>query len=157
MEKLNHWLSLIANLGVILGIVFLAVEIQQNTNALRAQTRDSISHRQVEWFTNIGSNQYAAATLQKGSRSTDPLELNDAQSLSFMFLVQSNMRMWENEYYQYKIGLFDDKEFEPRLERWKFITRAPGRREVWQSVRSGYSPDFRALMDEMHGYEPVTD
>ena len=36
MEKANQWLGLLANLGVIAGIVFLAYEIQVNTDAVRS-------------------------------------------------------------------------------------------------------------------------
>lgn len=33
-EKINTWLSLLANFGVLIGIIFLAIEIQQNNNLL---------------------------------------------------------------------------------------------------------------------------
>ena len=46
MNKLNERLTLIANLSVVLGIVFLAVELQQNTQAIQAQTRDSLTEKQ---------------------------------------------------------------------------------------------------------------
>jgi hypothetical protein len=39
MSKLERWLTLVANLSVVAGIVFLAVELQQNTEAIQAQTR----------------------------------------------------------------------------------------------------------------------
>ena len=34
-DKLNKWLSLFANVGVLAGIIFLAVEIGQNTETIR--------------------------------------------------------------------------------------------------------------------------
>ena len=43
MEKLNHLLTLLANIGVIAGIIFLAVEINQNTDMMRAQTRSAVT------------------------------------------------------------------------------------------------------------------
>ena len=39
LNKLNQWLTLSANFGVIAGIIFLAVEIQQNNELLEAQSR----------------------------------------------------------------------------------------------------------------------
>ena len=39
MSKLNERLTLVANLSVVVGIVFLAVELQQNTSAVQAQTQ----------------------------------------------------------------------------------------------------------------------
>ena len=38
MSKLNERLTLVANLSVVVGIVFLAVEMRNNTQALQAQT-----------------------------------------------------------------------------------------------------------------------
>ena len=38
-DRLNRWLTLIANLGVVAGLVFLAVELNQNTKATIAEAR----------------------------------------------------------------------------------------------------------------------
>ena len=43
LDKLNAWLTLIANFGVIAGLIFLAYEIRQNTTQLRAEASYSIS------------------------------------------------------------------------------------------------------------------
>ena len=40
-EKLNSWLTLGANIGVLIGLVLLIVEIQQNTEMMRAQINQS--------------------------------------------------------------------------------------------------------------------
>ena len=37
-KSLNQWLTLIANLGVLLGIIFLVIEINQNTEAIRIES-----------------------------------------------------------------------------------------------------------------------
>ena len=42
MDRLNQWLTLLANLAVLVGIVFVALEIQQNTEATHAQTREAV-------------------------------------------------------------------------------------------------------------------
>ena len=36
-DKFNRWLTLTANLGILIGLVLLIVEIQQNTDLMRAQ------------------------------------------------------------------------------------------------------------------------
>jgi hypothetical protein len=38
MERLNQWLGLVANFGVVIGIVFLAYEMRLNTNAMLSGT-----------------------------------------------------------------------------------------------------------------------
>ena len=42
-DRLNHWLTLGANIGVLAGIIFLALEIQQNTAATHSSTVQSIT------------------------------------------------------------------------------------------------------------------
>ena len=55
MNKPNERLTLIANLSVVVGIIFLAVELQQNTQAVEAQTRDSITSKQMEFSHTIST------------------------------------------------------------------------------------------------------
>ena len=50
MDKLNQRLTLIANISVVLGIIFLAVELRQNTEAIQAQTGDSITEKQMTYL-----------------------------------------------------------------------------------------------------------
>ena len=46
-ESLNRWLTLGANLGVIAGIIFLAIELRQNNELLAADAR--FNRLQVTW------------------------------------------------------------------------------------------------------------
>ena len=59
---LNKWLSLVANIGVVAGIILLAVEVRQN-QAVLEQTRDSLlldsSHLDVSRFTDWRTQQIA--------------------------------------------------------------------------------------------------
>ncbi len=45
-DRLNHWLTLFANIGVLAGIVFLALEIRQNSELARLQFAED---RQALW------------------------------------------------------------------------------------------------------------
>ena len=49
-DRLNRWLSLGANVGVLVGIIFLAAEIRQNSNLARLQFSDErvVSFQQGE-------------------------------------------------------------------------------------------------------------
>ena len=157
MERLNAWLGVIANFGVIVGIAFLALEIEQNTTAMKAQTRNALSEQQTEWLLEVGLSEEARNLIFRGNQFQDAADLQGPDGLGYSFLMQSNLRMWENEYYQYKLGLFDDEEFKPRVDRWRFIASNPGRKVVWAAARAGYSPGFRELMDKIHGFSEETE
>jgi hypothetical protein len=36
LDKLNKWLTLVANIAILGGLVFLVLELRQNTNAIRS-------------------------------------------------------------------------------------------------------------------------
>lgn len=148
MEKLNHWLALLANFGVIAGIVFLAIEIRQNTEMMQSQTRDSITEKQIALF-----GWWATDTENNRIRNLgDRLELEEdsAEAAQYVWMVAGNLRLWENEWYQYQQGLFEPAEFEPRLNIWRNMVNSPGVIRVWEGgQRDAFSPEFAALIDSL--------
>ena len=49
LTKANEIISFIANVGVIGSILFLGLEMRQNTEMIRSQTRDAITEKQMMW------------------------------------------------------------------------------------------------------------
>ena len=57
--------------------------------------------------------------------------------------------MWENEFLQYKQGLFEAKEFEARLEMWRTTIIIPPYLVLWESQRYSFSPSFVEFVDTL--------
>ncbi|MEZ5553802.1 MAG: hypothetical protein R3E82_23195 [Pseudomonadales bacterium] len=147
MNRLNQWLTLLANFGVLVGIGFLAIEIRQNTDMMKAQIRDSMSEKQMlgsEW---MGTNEYAADIYVRGVAGL--LEPGTKEYASFSFLLAGIWREWENSHYQYERGLYESSEFEPRIGRWRYNMRSVAVRELWIQTKGTYSPAFRERLDEI--------
>lgn len=145
-EKLNQWLSLLANIGVLLGIIFLAVEMRQNTAMMQAQTRDAITGKQMDFYSQILSTPEITENFIVRSGYVDEFELGLAQTNN---LYRSQLRMWENEWYQYQQGLFDDEEFEPRMNLWRTSLDAQPYVDFWNLIRNTHSPSFREQIDQI--------
>ena len=147
-EKLDRLLTLLANLGVIAGIIFLAIEIRQNTEMVRSQTRDSITEKQIalfEWWATSTENNRVRIL---GDRLE--LDLDSPEAAQYAWMIAGNLRLWENEWYQYQRGLFEPEEFEPRLNIWRRMVNSPGVVRVWnEGQREAFSPEFAALIDSL--------
>ena len=145
MEKLNHWLTLSANLGVLTGIVFLAMELKQNSEMTAAQTRSELSQSVINLIEMERHPILVEANLklQRG----DELELLDVYYLDNM--ANATLRHWENTYYQYQNGLFDDQEFEADFEVWREAMQTSSYRDHWQERRATYSQSFRNVIDQL--------
>jgi hypothetical protein len=150
MSRFNERLTTAANLAVIAGIVFLAAEVRQNTKAIRAQTRDAITEKQMEYYGWVATNPELARVFTKGNRlGRSELDGESGEVMMYLYAVHGILREYENSYYQYQQGLFSDEEFEVRLERWRVGMATKGWRDVWAGGRLGYSPDFRAEIDRI--------
>ena len=150
LEKLNQSITLLANLGVLAGIIFLAMEIQQNTHMMQAQTRDAITEKQLTFYTSMfGDSETLESLINMTSLALGERPANRLDGERFRYISTATFRMWENEWYQYQSGLFDQAEFEPRLENWKGVMRVPIYRTRWQGISNQFSPEFRQLLNEM--------
>ena len=146
--KINDWMTLIANVSVVAGIVFLAAELRQNTNAIRAQTRDSVTEKQLVVFQSIATTPELAEAWSVGlAGGLEALE--PAERPMLLFWVIAVLRAWENEYSQYERGLFSSEEFLPRMERWRRNMEFELYRSTWAENRDSFSPAFRAAIDAM--------
>ncbi|NKB32421.1 MAG: hypothetical protein GKR91_04920 [Pseudomonadales bacterium] len=148
ISKLNEWFTLTANLGVIAGIIFLGFEIQQNTEMMQAQTRDSMSEKQMDWFMGIATNLDTAEihnTFQREGLNNP--EREPFEEMAFIFTIFAGLRMWENEWYQYQKGLYEEEEFLARSRAWPGALRQTGYSQVWEDVRLQYAPEFGEYLD----------
>ena len=146
-SKLNERLTLIANLSVVVGIIFLAVELQQNTQAIQAQTRDSLTEKQMEFYGWLATNRDLAEV--EGTAFASGLDaLDPVQRRMWFGYVNAVLREWENSHYQYERGLFTAPEFETRSLAWQAV-RSPAFLEVWDSRRELFAHSFRAEIDRI--------
>jgi len=148
-EKLNNWLSLLGNVGVIVGIIFLAIEISQNTDMMRSQTRDSITGKNLDLLMAIGADEYASDIFSRGMNSElEGAVADSGESFSFFYMFQGTVRIWENEWYQYQQGMFDDDEFAARKRSWSRAMSPPGAKDMWERIKPMFSEEFQNAMDE---------
>jgi hypothetical protein len=107
LDNFNKWLTLTANVGVLAGIVFLAVEIQQSRQATVAATYQARQSEIQESDQNFALSDYLPPIYEK-------LNSEGLDSLSGVELIR--LRAWEraragrmrSQLDQYELGFLDD-------------------------------------------------
>ena len=146
ISALNEGVSLIANIGVIGSIVFLGLEMQQNTEMTQSQTRNSIVENQLSVYEKMIENPELFDIADKRSAN---LDVADAERQQLHVFILSQLRIWENEFYQYQIGLYAAEEFDARKIWWGKIMRRPVNLQTWRVEQETFYPDFRIYMNEL--------
>lgn len=138
-----------ANIGVLLGIVFLAVEIRVNTRAIQAQTRDSISEKEMQLYAWQATNPELARVVVK-TRSLGVEALDPVERQMWFGYAEAFFREHENALYQFESGLFSENEFAGRVENIRqVLTNTGGFRSHWEGRRELFSPSLQAEIDRL--------
>lgn len=152
MKKIDisQTVTVLANVGVIAGIVFLATEIRLNTRAIQAQTRDTISDKEMQLYAWQATNSELAAVIVK-ARDEGLDELDTVEYQMFFGYMEAFFREHENALYQFEQGLFSAEDFSGRVQNMRVFIKNPAFRKFWDSRRNHYSPGLRAEMDRILG------
>ena len=136
---------MLANLGVLIGIVFLAFEINQNTEAIHSQTRATIySGAQAELWKNI---EYPRITLNF-RRTEEPLTADEKVQLDAW--LTASMRAREFAWLEYKSGNIDQAYWEAELEVIRIVLGTERTRYWWRELaRPAFHPEFAKEVDRI--------
>ena len=145
-DRLNRWLALGANIGVLVGIILLIIEIDQNRDMMRAQTRNEVAGEAIDLLTDIAYNDQYASVQRRGDAGE---ELTPDEQFQYRIRTIAWFRFFENVHYQYRQGLFDEAEFATAREAWKMVLKPKATTEIWCSYRPSISPDARAEVDSL--------
>ena len=110
-DRVNRWLTLAANLGVIVGIIFLVIEINQSTVTTRAEMFSSF---QDEWIAIDLSwqNKEFAEAWAKAIENPEELTLTEMVQLNgFMWSYMDHITTYETFW---DLGVFEEPQ--PSLE-----------------------------------------
>ena len=139
LDSLNKWLMLAANLGVIAGIIFLAIEINQNSLSTQAQTRTQLTVIANQMIEFISKPEYVEARTKQ--LTGEELSEYEESLLGAQVLLQ--LRTGENVFYQHRIGTFNDEEFQGYENFYREYFQRPFNRETWEDRKNIFSPDFQ--------------
>jgi hypothetical protein len=142
-------ISLAANVVTVAGLVIVVLQLYENQRMTRAQTRHELASTIVTILSDTANNPQLASVIYRGSKG---LPLTPVEQ--FQFEVRSNalLRYWEDVHYQFRMGLYDEEEFDRHRDAWATTIRQnKGFVEYWCRVRQLYSPAFA---NEMNGLLP---
>tara|TARA_Y100000748_G_scaffold24463_1_gene18447 strand:+ start:321 stop:785 length:465 start_codon:yes stop_codon:yes gene_type:complete len=141
-------LGLVAIIG---SLIFVGIEIRQNSLAVRGATHQSISEQVTKLYMHVATNERLSKLVSQmlpNDTSDDNLrnKLNAADQLSLDFTVLTGLRRIENIYLQESDGILSDKAFERiGLE----FYQTPFSRETWEKYKTGFDKDFINFFEKL--------
>jgi len=140
MKKIDigQGVQILANLGVIAGIIFLGVEISQNNALMEAEARYNRLVTQTGSQTIIAENSQLAEILAKNLAGTD---LSAAEQIQFNALYG---RAIAN--IAWAFGELPTSELP--VSAYRRVLNGPGVHSVWEDEKDSFDPEFVRFIEE---------
>ncbi len=130
---LGQSITILANLGVIAGIIFLGVELRQNNELMEAEARFNRLSIQTGSNTLVAGNTDLAQVLAKANRNEELTDAEQLQARNFNVRVLSNMQWTYREV----------PESEAPVELWRSLHKENLHRRVfWETQKTMFNQDF---------------
>ena len=138
----GRWTEIVGVLGVVASLVFVGIEIRQNTQAVRGATYQSLSGASVDLLFYVADHPELNAQLDAWGRGE---ELPASTRARVEAVVLAYLRHLENAYYQMEEGTLKPE----LLENWAGnpTFSVPGFQEFWSQRRGAFSEGFRDYIE----------
>ena len=143
--KMNHWLQVGANLGIILGLVLVGFQLKQNSDLLRVQllydeSQSFINHERMM----IGENgaQVWASSLEA------PEDLSLAETRIMEAYLYAMAEQWRASHMLFEFGVLGDEWRDRLVEETGYYLGNPYARAWWEvySTDSDLPPEMKAII-----------
>ena len=143
----NLWFELIGLFGVISSLVFVGVEIRQNTAAVKGATHQTVAEQINELTLTIASDERLAKIVSSMyNDNKQRVDMSAEDQLSLDFLLLTGYRRVENIYLQYEDGILDKRAFD-RIGMDTYRTNfAIG---TWEMFKNGFDEDFINFFEQL--------
>ena len=147
MKKLDlgQKISILANFGVIAGILFLAIELRQNNEHLAAQSSFAQFSIERERRSREMNNPDGFTELIVKSKSDTPL--TDAENIRIRAMLNDYLDSWRWQFREFQAGRLPSLYID--LELWRDIYAANSRlRDQFERDRVELGPEFVQFMED---------
>ena len=142
LGSLGEFLGAIA---VVFSLIYLALQVRQNTNAMRASTYLGLTDGWQNFL--MGLEERDFELMSKAIQ--EPSSVTETELLRIYYRVRVTLRRYENDYFQYRSGNFDPAAWEGYWRSIQQDTLAnPLIVAMWKLQRTHFDENFSRVMDQ---------
>jgi hypothetical protein len=145
LDDLGNIGEFVGAVAVVISLAYLAVQIRQNTRAVKTSTFHGVTDSFNHLNTTIANDESLARIFRVGSGNLGDLTADEQVRFGFLFL--SAFRIFETLYYQNKQGTGDPALWAAEGGTMVALLSGPGALEWWESNPLSFTPEFRVYVE----------
>ena len=140
LESLANVGEFVGGVAVIITLLYLALQIRQNSRLVRAAAHQSLNEPTARVLHAMAQGPPAAETMTKGL--ADFHALGPTESFQFISLVTTLLMGFQTQYFQNRDGLLPDDLWRRHRAAGQGWLLSPGIRSVLKIIGPTFDPDF---------------
>ena len=145
LEQLANLSDVIGVLLIVASLVYVARQLRQNTEMMRAAASSGRVERDYQIVSPIIDNREIAEMWEKGEKDFDSLDKVDQARM--LFFERRAIGLWHHDFQLRKRNLLRDADWHEHTWIIQNIGRRQTVRAAWQAFRGAYEPAFQEFMD----------
>jgi hypothetical protein len=145
LEDLGNIGEFLGAIGVIASLVYLAIQIRQNTKSVRSATYQSSTRDIVQLSDQMSQDPELTRIWFEGLRGFDSMPQADRRR--FAAYMMGAYRRYESMLYQTQQGLLEQEWWEGVGNNLEDMTLQPGTQAWWTDARHLFRPEFQQFVD----------
>jgi hypothetical protein len=147
------WLgNIVSGLGVIATVIYTAIQIRNNTLAVRASAFQEVVDSFASISFDIAKDENLTDLFLRAGR--DFSALSDVERARYNFMLLSFLRRAESLYFQTETRTLRDKHWAGIHASIEWVVSSPGARASWKEIKTRFNPQFTAFIDALDAPRP---
>ena len=139
-HRMRLIIELISATAIIVSLVFLGIEANQSNQLAKATIRQALNETDMEIYRVQMDEEIIPHALYKNDNN---LPLNDYEQYNVNLYNVYNFRDFDNSFYQYRIGLFEQSDWLAYRRIIKSLLRDPTVLKMWDNQSHVFSKEFK--------------
>ena len=141
-ETLRNTVELISAGAILVGLVFVGLELKQNTIVAESDTMQGLLELSNQGLYEIATNPEFAEVVVKAQKNFD--DLTESEYLRYRSHIWAELNIWEHLFYSYRNGTMDDTLWDSWDKSMFNLYCEESSRRVWDEIKPGFGVEFRA-------------
>ena len=158
LETLNTLAQLVAAIGVIGSLFYLAAQIRQNTRSMRAMVVDSLAKSMSDIARSLAEQPSLAQGFSVAVE--DWHHATDEQRRQVLFLLFASFKVYENAWFQNQQGTLTPAQWQGWDAFIRMYYHRPGIKTWWPMRRAAFAEGFRRYIETSEpiaGIAPISE
>jgi hypothetical protein len=133
--------------AILLGLIFVGLELKQNTAASTADTMQGLLETANQTNIEIAVNSEFAELVVRARKSLDGL--TEGEHLRYLSYIHVDWNVWEHAFYSHSNGTMDDKLWRTWDISFYYLYCEKSSRLIWNELEPYFGLEFRAHLKEI--------